>query len=226
MNNRYTSNQLFFIVLYFENYSLFFFLFKDNDCIVFYISFDPFSLVDQKFNVCFSEKSYIATQRLKSMSIYNAISGSDISLESIYGAATSPPSSNIGDVFLFLKKQHQGQLVHFLVDELNQEVFTKSYASTLYNILESSFNESTIVIALQSVCKNRTIKSVDNENVYQSDPIDLENCELEIIQLKTSARMTQQLYKLQLNLQKEVEQNPFKATVTYKGKKNFKFIIV
>ena len=153
------------------------------------------------------------------MSIYNAISGSDISLESIYGAATSPPSSNIGDVFLFLKNQHQGQLVHFLVDELNQEVFTKSYASTLYNILESSFNESTIVIALQSVCKNRTIKSVDNENVYQSDPIDLENCELEIIQLKTSARMTQQLYKLQLNLQKEVEQNPFKATVTYKGKK-------
>ena len=197
----------------------FFFLFKDNDCIVFYISFDPFSLVDQKFNVCFSEKSYIATQRLKSKSIYNAISGSDISLESIYGAATSPPSSNIGDVFLFLKNQHQGQLVHFLVDELNQEVFTKSYASTLYNILESSFNESTIVIALQSVCKNRTIKSVDNENVYQSDPIDLENCELEIIQLKTSARMTQQLYKLQLNLQKEVEQNPFKATVTYKGKK-------
>ena len=152
------------------------------------------------------------------MSVYNAISGSDISLESLYGAATSPPSSNIGNVFLFLKNQHRGQLVHFLVDELNQELFTKSYASTLNNILKSSFNESTIVIALQSVCKNRTILSIDKENIYQSDPIDLENCELEIIQLQSSARMTQQLYKLQLNLQKEVERNPFKATVTYKGK--------
>ena len=153
------------------------------------------------------------------MSIYNAISGSNISLESLYGGATSPPLSNIGDVFLFLKNHHQGQLVHFLVDELHQEVFTKSYASTLYNILESSFYDSTIVIALQSVCKNRTIQTVDNENVLQSDPIDLENCKLEIIQLKISARMTQQLYKLQLNLQKEVEQNPFKATVTLRGKK-------
>ena len=134
MNNRYTSNQLFFIVLYFENYSLFFFLFKDNDCIVFYISFDPFSLIDQKFDVSFGEKSNNGAQRLKSMSIYNAISGSNISLESLYGGATSPPLSNIGDVFLFLKNHYQGQLVHFLVDELHQEVFTKSYASTLYNI--------------------------------------------------------------------------------------------
>ena len=183
-------------------------------------------MIDQKFDVSFGEKSNNGAQRLKSVSIYNAISESNISLESLYGSATSPPLSNIGDVFLFLKNHYQGQLVHFLVDELHQEVFTKSYASTLYNILESSFYDSTIVIALQSVCKNRTIQTVDNENVFQSDPIDLENCELEIIQLKTSARMTQQLYKLQLNLQKEVEQNPFKATVTYKGKKNFKFISI
>ena len=152
------------------------------------------------------------------MSIAEAVSNSRISLESLYGRVTSPPSTNIGNVLRHLQKQHKPrQLVHFLVDEFNQELLTSSYISSLNFYLEDYLKDSTVVIALQSVCKNRTIQSVDNTKIHQFSPIDLEECELEIIQLKTCARMTEQLYKLQLNLQKEVELNPSKAILTYKG---------
>ena len=152
------------------------------------------------------------------MSIAEAVSNSYISLESLYDRVTSPPFNNIGRVLQHLQVKHEPQLVHFLVDEFNQELLTSSYISSLNLKLEYGLKDSTVVIALQSVCKNRTIQSVDNTNIHQFAPIDLKECELEIIQLKTCARMTEQLYKLQLNLQKEVELNPSKAILTYKGK--------
>ena len=186
---------------------------------MYYISFDPFSLLDQKFNIFCKEGE--SSQRLISISIAEAISNSEYSLESLYGRVTSPPSTNIGDVLLHLRSQHAFHFVHFLVDEFNQELFTKLYASTLHYILEDLDNflyDSTVVIALQSVFKNRTIRSAGHKNMHQFVPIDLENYNLKIIQLKTCARMTHQLYKLQLNLQKEVEENPFTATLSFQGK--------
>ena len=153
------------------------------------------------------------------MSIYNAILGSNISLESLYGAATSPPSSNIGEVFQFLKEQHQGQLVHFLVDEFNQEFLTKSYGLALHDILELSFNNSMVVIALQSVEKQRTICSTtDNNNIIQkSENTDLPSTGMKIFKLDTAVRMTRQLFNLQKNLESEVKSSPFKAAIAFKG---------
>ena len=183
-----------------------------------YISFDPFSLIDQKFNMTFGEDKSNAIQRLKSMSISDAVSGSHIPLESLYDF-TSPPSSNIGDVFQFLQARHQGYLVHFLVDEFNQEFLTDTYASALHNILKSSFNKSTVVIALQSVGKQRTICSAaDNKDVIQqSNETDFQSTGMELFKLNTTVRMTWQLYKLQRNLECKVTTSPFKAALSFKG---------
>ena len=179
---------------------------------------DRFSLIDQKFNISFGEDKNNAAQRLKSMSISDAISESDISLESLY-SFTSPPSSNIGDVFLFLQQEHKNQLVHFLVDEFNQEFLTNTYASALHNILKSSFNNSTVVIALQSVGKQRTICSAaDNENVIkQTTETAFQSTGMELFKLNTMVRMTWQLYKLQRNLECKVTTSPFKAALSFKG---------
>ena len=193
--------------------------------------FDPFSFIDQKFNGCCKlGDTDNFTQRLKSISINNAILGSNISLESLYGAATSPPSSNIGDVFLFLKEQHQGQLVHFLVDEFNQEFLTTSYGMALCNILKRTFNHSTVVIALQSVEKQRTICSAADNNVIQkSENTNFQSTGMKIFKLDTAVRMTRQLFNLQKNLESEVKSSPFKAAIAFKGerraKKLYSFII-
>ena len=175
-------------------------------------------ILDQKFNISFGEDKNNAAQRLKSMSISDAISESDISLESLY-SFTSPPSSNIGDVFLFLQQEHKNQLVHFLVDEFNQEFLTNTYASSLHNILKNSFNNSSVVIALQSVSKQRTICSAaDTKDVIQqSNETDFQSTGMKLFELNTAVRMTRQLFELQKNLESEIHSSPFKAALAYKG---------
>ena len=195
-----------------------FYIFQDEHCLVVYISFDPFSLIDQAFNVfCGLEED--ASRRLKSMSISDAVSGSTTRLETLYGF-TSPPTSNIGDVLTYIQEHHQGQLVHFLIDEFNQEFLTTEYGLVLSKILKDSFSNSTVVIALQSVSKQRTVCSaVDNQDIIQqTTKIDFQSTGMELFQLKTAVRMSKNLFELQKSLESEVESSPFKAALAFKGK--------
>ena len=195
--------------------------FQDEHCLVVYISFDPFSLIDQAFNVfCGLEEDVNNTsKRLKSMSISDAVSGSTTRLETLYGF-TSPPTSNIGDVLTYIQEQHQGQLVHFLIDEFNQEFLTTEYGLVLSKILKDSFSNSTVVIALQSVSKQRTVCSaVDNQDIIQqTTKIDFQSTGMELFQLKTTVRMSKNLFELQKSLESQVKSSPFKAALAFKGK--------
>ena len=197
-------------------------MFKDENAIVYYISFDPFSLIDQKFKVCCGFEKGVEesndAKRLKSMSIYDAIHGSGISMKALYNPS-SAPTANIVAVLRFLQNQHkyEHRVVHFLIDEFNQEILTKSYSTKLGESLKKSFEASTVVIALQSVSKDRKILSSDDQNKFQTEPMDIESSGMNIFELKTSVRMSSQLYELQRNLEHEVEKCPFKAPLTFKG---------
>ena len=109
--------------------------------------------------------------------------------------------------------------VHFLFDEVPQEIFTSSYSTELAQGLEKYFEHSTVVIALQSVKKVREIKSVDEPNKPQPQQMDIEpltNSGVEIFKLKTCVRMSSQLHELQKNLEAKAEQTPFQSNLTYK----------
>ena len=197
-------------------HNFFSFFLKDEKCMVVYISFDPFSIINKKFSACSGFDG--DEKRLKSVSISEAIIASTISLQSLYGFM-SPPSSNIGDVLKHLQKQHQGQPVHFLVDEFNQEFITNQYALDLRKTLNECFKDSTVVIALQSVSKQRKICSAtDNKDIIQqTTTTDFQSTGMKLFELKTAARMTNQLFKLQKNLEDKASTSLFKAALSFKG---------
>ena len=159
-----------------------------------------------------------AEERLKSMSIYDAISGSEISMKALYNPPLAP-TANIVAVLRFLQRKHQygDKIVHFLIDEFNQEMLTKSYSTKLGESLKNSFEASTVVIALQSVKKDRKILSSYAQNEFHTEVMDIESSGMKIFKLRTSVRMSSQLHKLQKNLEHEVESCPFKAAFTLKG---------
>ena len=152
------------------------------------------------------------------MSINDAISGSGISMKDLYNAS-SAPTTNIVVVLRFLKKQHEDQIVHFLIDEFNPDLLTKSYSTKLGESLKKSFEESTVVIALQSVNKERVVRSSDDQNIFKTEAMDIdESSGMKIFELKTAVRMSSQLHKLQKNLEREIESAPFKMPLSFKGR--------
>ena len=131
---------------------------------------------------------------------------------------SSAPIANIVTVLRFLQSKYEyDKIVHFLIDEFNQEMLTKSYSTKLGESLKNSFEASTVVIALQSVKKDRKILSYDVQNEFHTEVMDIESSGMKILQLRTSVRMSSQLHKLQKNLEHEVESCPFKAALTFKG---------
>ena len=132
---------------------------------------------------------------------------------------SSAPIANIVTVLRFLQRKHisEDKIVHFLIDEFNQEILTKSYSTKLGESLKNSFEASTVVIALQSVKKDRKILSSDVQNEFHTEVMDIESSGMKMFELRTSVRMSSQLHKLQKNLEHEVESCPFKAALTFKG---------
>ena len=189
-----------------------------------YIAFDPFSLLDRKFVVCCGLDQQNASERLVSMSINDAVTGSNIHVKDLYHP-TLPPTKNIADVLLFLQRKHEHEdkdkNIHFLIDEFNQELLTTKYSTQLNKTLQQSFKESTVVIALQSVGKSRTIQTADKQNKFQTEVMDVTTSGMKTFQLGTCARMSYQLHQLQRNLETEIENNDFEAPLTFKGKTLF-----
>ena len=112
--------------------------------------------------------------------------------------------------------------VNFLIDEVNQEILTKSYASKLAKGLKSEFKDSTVVLALQSVNKEKEIKSSedsDGKNMIQLEKMDispLEDFGVKVLCLEKSVRMSFEIYELQKAWEEKATANPFKTILEYK----------
>ena len=160
------------------------------------------------------------------MSINDAIAGFGIELKDLYHPSL-PPTKNIADVLHFLQQTHQKKhgdktKIHFLIDEFNQEILTTTYSPKINETLQKLFMESTIVIALQSVSKNRSIVSVEKQNKLQTEVMDVTSSGMKPFEFKTCIRMTYQLHQLQKVLEEEIQNNDFIAPLTFKGT-NFYF---
>ena len=222
---------------------------------MYYISFDPFSLVNEKFKIFCGKNGEENLKRFVSISIGDE---KRIKAEDLYNSS-SRPSKNIIEFLKILGEKHGMKFpsydsddsndsddsddsdshknsqksnfpVHFLLDEVPQEIFGSNYSEELGKGLKNYFEHSTVVIALQSVRKVREIQSSDKpqkpgKKLDQMDMEPLTKHEVKLFELKTCVRMSSQLHELQKNLEAEAEKAPFHANLTYKEQKGITWII-
>ena len=203
-------------------YATFFLFFQKKNAIVFYIPFDPFSLLDQTFKLSCGNIGKENLQRLKSISLDET----GISTKEIYNPSSVPTRNIISVLELLLKKeknyQENDRAIHFLIDECPEELLTHSYSKELAEGLEKHFRNSTVVIALQSVKKVREIKSSDKEMeppIHQIDIQPLKDSSVGIFNLDYAVRMSFQLHKLQKELEADSQNSQFKAPLTFHKEK-------
>uniref|UniRef100_A0A7M6DMW9 Uncharacterized protein n=1 Tax=Clytia hemisphaerica TaxID=252671 RepID=A0A7M6DMW9_9CNID len=192
-----------------------------NQDLIINVTFDPFSALDKKvdhsFNeLCKQEKLTQKRENIISLSLSEAV-GERRNVTDFYNCS-SLPSKNIADVMLLLKNKHKHRKIHFLFDEVPQELFTKTYSETLRGRLESEFRESVVVIALQSVQKSRKI--TEEGKVTNSQEIDLKSSGMELFKLPTTMRMSSCLHKLKEVLEGEIESSPCSLNLEVRSKGN------
>ena len=162
--------------------------------------------------------------RFKSISI----SETGISTRSLY-SPSSNPSDNIISALKVLKEKEQASSskgqhrVHFLIDEFNSELLCNKYSMKLADGLKTNFKDSTVVIALQSVRKERSIRLSDDQINFQTEAMDMEPLKIagvKVFKLEYSVRMSSQLYKMQKHLEAVAESSQFEAPLTFKDATN------
>uniref|UniRef100_A0A7M5V3L9 Uncharacterized protein n=1 Tax=Clytia hemisphaerica TaxID=252671 RepID=A0A7M5V3L9_9CNID len=192
-----------------------------NQDLIINVTFDPFSALDKKvdhsFNeLCEQEKLTRKRENLISLSLSEAV-GERKNVTDFYNCS-SLPSKNIADVMLLLKNKYKPRRVHFLFDEVPQELFTETYSETLRGRLESEFRESVVAITLQSVQKSRKI--TEEGKVTNSQEIDLKSSGMELFKLPTTMRMSSCLHKLKEVLECEIESSPCSLNLEVRSKGN------
>ena len=125
---------------------------------LYYITFDPFSLVDLKFqegfdNLCDEEK--LDKSKIRAFSIGDALEGSTISINDVYDM-TYPPRVNLYQVLEYLYTD-KTKCVGFMIDEFPGDFLTTEYAENLRESLKNNFMDTTVILALQSVEKSRKV---------------------------------------------------------------------
>ena len=201
----------------------------DNDDLIINITFDPFTALDKKVEHSFTElcKQENLTKKrsnLISLSLSDAVEGANFKVTDVYNCS-SLPTKNIADVMMLLKAKYNKDTVHFLFDEVPQELFSETYSKKLFSCLESSlFKNSVVVIALQSVQKTRRMtelhkdKMTDLQRVTVSQEIDLASTGMKLFKLHTTMRMSMCLHNLKRILEEEIERTPCSLNLEVKTK--------
>jgi len=145
---------------------------KNDGSKVFYICFDPYSLLEAEMTKYFN--SIANDERLRSLSISEVSSHTGYSVEKFCKQFGSP-EKNIADLFEYLKETY-GKC-HLLVDEFPTHSITKQYCNRLKQSLQNNFQDSTLVIATQRISTTKHL--IDNEKKLH----EYETCSLEMQEL-------------------------------------------
>ena len=96
---------------------------------------------------------------------------------------------DIVSVLQFYRNQENGNIVHFLIDEVDGEMFTEQYSEKVKNFLteDEMVQSSKVVFAMQSMAKQRSI----NSKGYC-----FKQTGMTLLPLKISMRMTGNIYNL------------------------------
>ena len=177
-------------------------------------------MVDRFFKEsCGIEETSTISKRFRPISICEAGVSPSSLCSSVYG-----PRENILLVLKNLKeKVEANEQVNFLIDEVNQEIFTKDYSTELAEGLKVHFEESTVVIALQSVEKSRKVQAIDGESIFQATKMDigpLKEAGVKLLELKRCTRMSLQLHEMETDLEDTDEKSQFRAPFKLKENRN------
>ncbi|XP_066935012.1 uncharacterized protein [Clytia hemisphaerica] len=186
---------------------------------LYYITFDPFSLVDLKFqegfnNLCDEEK--LDKSKIKAFSIGDALEGSTIDISDVYDMMY-PPRVNLCRVLEYLysdKTKHLG----FMIDEFPGDFLTTKYAENLKESLEKNFQNTTVILALQSVEKKRkVIKSgFFNDDVKEVERCDYHQTGMKVLTLDKTMRMAVNIHQMIEIFQEEIEKEIVDVPLEYK----------
>ncbi|XP_066913790.1 uncharacterized protein [Clytia hemisphaerica] len=186
---------------------------------LYYITFDPFSLVDLKFqegfnNLCDEEK--LDKSKIKAFSIGDALEGSTIDISDVYDMMY-PPRVNLCRVLEYLysdKTKHLG----FMIDEFPGDFLTTKYAENLKESLVKNFQDTTVILALQSVEKNRkVIKSgFFNDDVKEVERCDYHQTGMKVFTLDKTMRMAVNIHQMIEIFQEEIEKEIVDVPLEYK----------
>ncbi|XP_066936287.1 uncharacterized protein [Clytia hemisphaerica] len=186
---------------------------------LYYITFDPFSLVDLKFqegfnNLCDEEK--LDKSKIKAFSIGDALEGSTIDISDVYDMMY-PPRVNLCRVLEYLysdKTKHLG----FMIDEFPGDFLTTKYAENLKESLEKNFQDTTVILALQSVEKKRkVIKSgFFNDDVKEVERCDYHQTGMKVLTLDKTMRMAVNIHQMIEIFQEEIEKEIVDVPLEYK----------
>ena len=164
---------------------------KQEQCKVYFICSDPYSLLPARIRKFFQhlEKEFSNKTNVKLIAI--GINESDSEL--------GENKRDIVSVLEFYRKKENGNLVHFLIDEVDGEMFTEEYSERVKNFLteDEMVQSSKVVFAMQSMAKQRSINSKGHY---------FKQTGMTLLQLEISMRMTENIYNLKLNATKYILQ--------------------
>ena len=177
---------------------------KGEACTVYYICFDPYSLLEVEVEDYFEKlkKSRASNVELLSPSIDEISKRAGFNVGDIYNPFGNP-EKNLADLLDYLTRDTH-TLVHFLIDEFLTDFVTEDYCMRLGTCLRERLKNSTVVIAIQSMDKSREVYSSGKSKMIQT--CNLDKCGMTLIPPFTkSMRMCKNLYKLMETAQTCVE---------------------
>ncbi|XP_066933304.1 uncharacterized protein [Clytia hemisphaerica] len=166
-----------------------------QDGIIYYICYDPYSLLDARMEEIFKE----VTDKHQDPGNVKFVTSTVYQL--LKDAGETEPINDLVKVMKHCLQDANGQQVHFLFDEVDTSYFNKENADSLKNFVddETSLAMSTIILALQCTEKELIVHdgkglTVELKN-YCNDRINLTGLKL-LRPLTKSMRMVKNLYKL------------------------------
>jgi len=163
---------------------------KNDGSTVFFICFDPYSLLETEITKYFETISNDG--RLQSLSISEISSQAGFSVEQFCNQL-GPPEKNIADLFEYLQEAY-GKC-HLLVDEFHTDNITEQYCERLKQSLGNKFQDSTLVIATQSITTTKHL--VENgKKEHKFETCSLENTGMKPMSLVKAMRSPSNIFDL------------------------------
>eukprot|EP00111_Clytia_hemisphaerica_P007850 TCONS_00022815-protein len=186
---------------------------------LYYITFDPFSLVDLKFqegfdNLCDKEK--LDKSKIKAFSIGDALEGSTIDISDVYNMMY-PPRINLCRVLEYLYSD-KTKRVGFMIDEFPNDFLTTKYAENLKESLVKNFQDTPVILALQSVEKRRQVvkSGFFSDDVKQVERCDYHRTGMKVFILDKTMRMAVNIHQMIEIFQEEIEKEIVDVPLEYK----------
>ena len=193
---------------------------QDNIGAICYLPFDPYSLIDKKFEesfhlLCKEEKIEHLAFKLKSISLQECVvEMANVALSDVYDL-TSPPSKNVSIIMEHLRKKYctDGKSIAILIDEFSREFIDKDYASRVTESLVEHFEDITVAISFQSVEKVREFES--NGKITNPRQCSIDISGMTEFKLGKTMRMALNNYQLNEILKKEISQGKHVTPLKY-----------